>query len=151
MAVSWFLGAEGTKVPLREAGVTVLEPGQSGAEALLLGWTKDFGAADLAAAAQALWSGVPLYATSIAPYFASAKGRMLGMSGAMAAALHNATGVAPVVFGKPQTAGLDLITALTGVAAADMAVSGDGPNRAILMARRPTRPPRCGHADRIDR
>ncbi len=151
MAVSWFLGAEGTKVPLREAGVTVLEPGQSGAEAVLLGWIKDFGAADLEAAAQALWSGVPLYATAVAPHFANAKGRMLGMSGAMAAALHNATGVAPVVFGKPQMAGLDLITALTGVEPADMALIGDDPNRAILMARRPTRPPRCGHADRIDR
>jgi 4-nitrophenyl phosphatase len=103
---------------------------------VLIGWTKDFGAADLEAAAQAVWAGAPLYATSIAPYFASAKGRMLGISGAIAAALHNATGARATVFGKPEVAGLEIVTALTGVATVDMAVIGDDPNLEILMARR---------------
>jgi 4-nitrophenyl phosphatase len=132
------VGAEGTKSPLRDAGIEVVDalPGAAAVDAVLIGWTKDFGAADLEAAAQAVWAGAPVYATSIAPYFASAKGRMLGISGAIAAAIQNATGENATVFGKPEVAGLDIVTALTGVAPADMAVIGDDPNLEILMARR---------------
>ena len=132
------LGAEGTKVPLRDAGIDVVDaaPGAGKVDAVLIGWTKDFGAADLEAAAQAVWAGARVYATSVAPYFASAKGRMLGISGAIAAAIHNATGTKAVVFGKPEVAGLDMVAALTGVAQADMAVIGDDPNLEITMARR---------------
>jgi 4-nitrophenyl phosphatase len=131
------VGAEGTKTPLRDAGIEVVDaiPGAE-AEAVLIGWTHDFGAQDLEAAAQAVWAGAPVYATSVAPYFASAKGRMLGISGAIAAAIQNATGVKPVVFGKPETAGMDVIAALTGVAPAEMAVIGDDPHLEITMARR---------------
>ena len=132
------LGADGTRVPLRDTGIEVVEArhGAGKVDAVLIGWTNDFGAADLEAAAQAIWDGAPVYATSVAPYFASAKGRMLGISGAIAAALHNATGAKPTVFGKPETAGLDMIADLTGVAAAGMAVIGDDPRLEILMARR---------------
>lgn len=132
------LGAEGTKSPLRDAGITVVDaaPGAGPVDAVLVGWTKDFGAADLESAAQAIWAGAPLYATSIAPYFASAKGRMLGMSGAIAAALHNATGTQATVFGKPEIAGMDIVTELIGIPPEQIAVIGDDPNLEILMARR---------------
>lgn len=132
------LGADGTKVPLREAGIDVVDAasGAGMVDAVLIGWTKDFGAADLEAAAQAVWTGAPVYATSVAPYFASAKGRMLGISGAIAAAIHNATGAKATVFGKPEVAGLSIVTDLTGIAAADMAVIGDDPSLEIRMARR---------------
>ena len=132
------LGAEGTKVPLRDAGIEVVgtSGGAGAVDAVLIGWTKDFGAPDLEAAAQAVWAGAPVFATSVAPYFASAKGRMLGVSGAIAAAIQNATGARATVFGKPETAGMDMVTALTGIAAADMAVIGDDPHLEIQMARR---------------
>lgn len=131
------IGAEGTKTPLREAGITVAEPGDDGeVEAVLVGWTPDFGAKDLEHAAQALWSGAALYATSIAPYFAAAKGRMLGISGAIVAALGNATGATATVFGKPETAGLTLAAALAGTEPQEMAVIGDDPRLEIAMARR---------------
>lgn len=132
------IGADGTKVPLRDAGIDVVDatPSAGAVDAVLIGWTKDFGAADLEAAAQAVWAGAPVYATSVAPYFASAKGRMLGISGAIAAAIHNATGNKPTVFGKPEVAGLNIVADITGIAAADMAVIGDDPNLEILMARR---------------
>lgn len=131
------LGAEGTRVPLRDAGVEVAIPGEGGVvDAVLLGWMKDFGAADLEAAAQALWGGVALYATSVAPHFAGAKGRMLGISGAVAAALHNATGVRATVFGKPEVAGLLDIAGMLGIPPQEMAVIGDDPKLEIAMARR---------------
>jgi NagD protein len=131
------LGADGTRVPLREAGIEVVLPGAGGAvDAVLLGWMKDFGASDLEIAAQALWGGVALYATSVAPHFAGAKGRMLGISGAVAAALHHATGVRATVFGKPEVAGLSDIAEMLGVAPQEMVVIGDDPGLEIVMARR---------------
>lgn len=131
------LGADGTRVPLREAGVEVALPGEAGAvDAVLVGWMKDFGAADLEAAAQALWGGVAMYATSVAPHFAGAKGRMLGISGAVAAALHNATGVKATVFGKPEVIGLHDISQMLNIPPQEMVVIGDDPKLEIAMARR---------------
>lgn len=131
------IGADGTRVPLREAGIEVALTGDSGAvDGVMLGWTKDFGAADLEAAAQLLWAGKPLYATSIAPHFAGAKGRLLGISGAVAAALHNATGVKATVYGKPEVIGLQDISDMLGIPAAEMVVIGDDPKLEIAMARK---------------
>jgi NagD protein len=131
------LGADGTAVPVQDAGITVVRPGEPGAvDGVLVGWMQDFGARDLEAAAQAIWGGAPLFATSVAPHFAGARGRMLGISGAVAAALHNATGVRAAVFGKPSVAGLQDIGAALGVPPAQMAVIGDDPALEIAMARR---------------
>ncbi len=131
------LGANGTCIPLTEAGITVTSPAEGGAvDAVLIGWTPDFGPSELEAAAQAIWSGAPLYATSIAPYFAGAKGRLLGISGAIAAALSNATGVSPVVFGKPEVAGIAIAAEIAGVLPQEMVVIGDDPRLEITMARR---------------
>ena len=131
------LGADGTRVPLGEAEIAVALPGQAGSvDAVLIGWTRDFGAADLKAAAQAVRAGVPLFATSVAPYFASAKGRMLGISGAIAAGIQNATGVTARVFGKPEVAGLAMAAELAGVPPAEMVAIGDDPMLEIMMAHR---------------
>lgn len=131
------IAGDGTRVPLREAGIGVALTGDGGeVDGVILGWTKDFGAADLEAAAQLLWAGKPLYATSVAPHFAGASGRLLGISGAIAAALHNATGVQARVFGKPEVIGLMDISAMLGVAPQEMAVIGDDPGLEIAMARK---------------
>ena len=131
------IGADGTRVPLRDAGIEVALTGEGGeVDGVMLGWTKDFGAKDLEEAAQLLWAGKPLYATSIAPHFAGAKGRLLGISGAIAAALHNATGVKAKVFGKPETIGLEDISDMLGIPAAEMVVIGDDPKLEIAMARK---------------
>lgn len=132
-------GSEGTVVPLVEAGIEVVGagPGAGEVDAVLLAWAREFGLPELDAAAQAVWAGAPVYATSVAPFFAGAGGkRLLGVSGAMAAAIRNATGVEAQVFGKPSVAGLEIIAELTGVAAAETAVIGDDPKLEIRMARR---------------
>lgn len=131
------IGADGTQVPVREAGIEVALPGEGGTvDAVLIGWVKDFSVSDLEAAAQAVWGGAPVYATSIAPYFASAKGRMLGVSGAIAAAIGNATGARATVFGKPEVAGMELVSDILDLPAQEMAVIGDDPTLEITMARR---------------
>ena len=55
---------------------------------------------------------------------------------AIAAALTNATGVPVTVFGKPETAGLEIVSALTGARPQEMAIIGDDPKLEIRMGRR---------------
>jgi 4-nitrophenyl phosphatase len=131
------IGAEGTRVPLQEVGIEIIEAeaGAPDVEVVLLAWTKEFNSRQLDAAAQAIWGGAKLYVTSAAPYFAGANGKLMGVSGAAAAALNNATGVTATVFGKPSTAGLDIISDITNVPSSEMVVIGDDPNLEIAMAR----------------
>jgi 4-nitrophenyl phosphatase len=132
------IGAEGTRVPLQQVGIEIVEA-ESGApdvEVILLAWTKEFNSRQLDAAAQAIWRGAKLYATSVAPYFAGATGKLMGVSGAAAAALNNATGATADVFGKPSTAGLDIISEIIKVPSHEMVVLGDDPNLEIAMARK---------------
>jgi 4-nitrophenyl phosphatase len=131
------IGAEGTRVPLLQAGIGIVEA-EAGAEpvgAVVLAWTKEFNSKQLDAAAQAIWRGAKLFATSTAPFFAGSNGRLMGVSGAAAAALHNATGIVATVFGKPSVAGLDIVTEITKVAPEHMIVVGDDPHLEIAMAR----------------
>jgi 4-nitrophenyl phosphatase len=132
------IGAEGTRIPLLEAGVQIVEAeiGAPDIEVVLLAWTNEFNSRQLEAAAQAIWRGAKLYATSVAPYFAGANGRLMGVSGAAAAAINNATGVTAEVFGKPSKAGLDIISEITHVPSQEMVVLGDDPNLEIAMARK---------------
>ena len=132
------IGAEGTRVPLTEAGIEIVEAvaGAPAVEAVLLAWTKEFNSSQLEAAAKAIWGGAKLYATSVAPYFAGARGKLMGVSGAMAAAIRNATGADATVFGKPSTDGLDIIAEIVSVPPAEMIVIGDDPNLEIAMARK---------------
>jgi 4-nitrophenyl phosphatase len=131
------IGAEGTRVPLQQVGIETIEAeGAPDVEVVLLAWTKEFNSRQLDAAAQAIWRGAKLYATSVAPYFAGANGKLMGVSGAAAAAINNATGVTATVFGKPSTAGLDIISEITKVPSSEMVVIGDDPNLEIAMARR---------------
>lgn len=132
------MGGDGTRVPVMDAGIEVIDPTADApkVDAVLLGYTRDFGATELEAVVQAVWDGATPYAGSVAPYFASSKGRMLGISGAIAAALENATDVPVTVFGKPETAGLDIVTALTGAQPHEMAVIGDDPKLEIRMGRK---------------
>ena len=132
------MGGDGTRVPVRDAGIEVVEPTPDAGpvDAVLLGYTRDFGATALEAVVQAVWDGATPFAGSVAPYFASSKGRMLGISGAIAAALENATDTKVTVFGKPETAGLQIVTDLTGALPSDMAVIGDDPTLEIRMGRK---------------
>ncbi len=133
------MGAEGTTVPVEEAGLEVIAPTKDApkVDAVLLGWCKDFNAEQVEAVVQAVWNGAKPYAGSVAPYFAGAGGKkLLGISGAIAAALTNATGVPVTVFGKPEAAGLDIVSALTGARPEEMVIVGDDPKLEIRMGRR---------------
>jgi len=132
------LGSEGTTVPLLEAGLEVLPPaaGQGSVDAVLLGWTRDFGLRELEALVDAVWNGALPYTMSDAPYFAGAKGRILGVSGAVGAMIAQTTEAVPVVLGKPSILGMEMIAELTGRPSTETVVIGDDPSLEIRMARK---------------
>lgn len=128
---------EGTAVPLAEAGLEVVPPeaGTGPVDAVLCGWTRQVDVPRIEAVCEAVWEGAKPFATSVAPFFAGANGRLLGISGAIAAMITSVTGVEVELFGKPSPLGLDMITDLTGVPASGLAVVGDDPELELRMAR----------------
>lgn len=129
---------EGVRGPVAEAGIEIVNPTKDAGpvDAVLVGMTRTFNVDVIEAAADALWAGAPLYATSTAPFFASSKGRMMGISGAIVAGLTHVTGTKHTLFGKPSVEGLHMVADLTGAAPQDMVVVGDDPNLELRMARR---------------
>lgn len=132
------LGVDGTTAPLLEAGLDVLPPVTTAGpvDAVLIGWTRNFGLPELEALVEAVWNGALPYTVSDAPYFAGAKGRILGVSGAVSAMIRQTTDVVPVVLGKPSTLGMEFISRLTGRPSTETVVVGDDPSLEIRMARK---------------
>ncbi|GKY90130.1 HAD-IIA family hydrolase [Sinisalibacter aestuarii] len=130
-------GDEGTAVPLRDAGIEVLapEPADGPVDAVLCGWTRHVDVPKIEAVCNAVWDGAKPFTTSSAPFFAGANGRLLGISGALAAMIHNVTGQEVGLFGKPSPLGLEMIVALTGVSVDAIMVIGDDPELELRMAR----------------
>lgn len=135
------LGAEGTVEPMRAAGFDVVLAGEETGEdahdvdAVLVGWARDFDLAQLTSMVEAVWAGAMPYSVSDAPYFAGAKGRVLGVSGSVGAMIAHTSGVEPTVIGKPAPWGLEMLSEQTGVAARNMVVIGDDPKLEIRMGR----------------
>jgi NagD protein len=132
------LGIEGAIRPLEEAGLDVVRPDGDieGVQAVLLAWFPGFRLADLDAACRAVWAGAALFTVSNAPFFASRGGRMLGISGAIAAMVTSVTGRRATVLGKPSVEGVKIVCARTGLRTSEIAVVGDDPELEISMARR---------------
>jgi NagD protein len=132
------LGGEGVWRPLVEAGFDVVRSPERAddAQAVLIGWHPEFGLADLEAACRAVWAGAALYTVSKAAFVASREGRTLGISGALAAAVHSVTGKRAVVVGKPSVQALACASARLGVKPAQMAIVGDDISLENAMALR---------------
>jgi 4-nitrophenyl phosphatase len=132
------LGVEGVSAPLEKAGLTIVRPSEplDGIQAVLIGWFPAFTFPDLEAACRAVWAGAALFSVSNAPFFAARGGRMLGISGAIAAMVHNVTGRRAILLGKPAIYGVRIACALMGLRVSDVVVVGDDPKLEISMARR---------------
>lgn len=132
------LGIEGAIRPLEEAGLDIVRPDGNleGVQAVLIAWFPSFRLADLDAACRAVWAGAALFTVSNAPFFASRGGRMLGISGAIAAMVTSVTGRRATVLGKPSVEGVKIACARMGLRTSEIAVVGDDPELEISMARR---------------
>lgn len=131
------LADDGIRVPLSDAGIEIVEPrpGAGPVSAVMIGYTRGLDTEALEAVVGAVWDGAVPFASSAAPFVASSKGKIVGLPGAISAAVTHCTGVPVTVVGKPSTTGMDIACALTGVPAAQTAVIGDDPKLEIIMAR----------------
>jgi NagD protein len=131
------LGGDGVGQPIAEAGLEIVRPPEwQSVDAIFVGWFQDFTMRDIEAACEAVWAGAPLYAASLVPFFATANGRTLGTSCAIAGAIERITGCRARALGKPSLEGLRTASKRLGIAASHLAVVGDDPSLEVLMAHR---------------
>jgi len=132
------LGGEGITAPLAAAGLTTVLPSErrTDVDAIFIGWYRDFGIEDLEVACEAAWAGARLFAASLAPFYATAEGRALGTSRAIAAMITSLTGRRATVLGKPALEALRLAARRLGLPCATLAVVGDDPALEVPMAHR---------------
>lgn len=131
------LGGEGLEKPLREAGMEIVRPeGHPEADAVLVGWFREFTMSALEAACYAVWGGAKLYSCSQSLYFATAQGKALGTSRAISAMIKDLTGARIHVIGKPALAALRCAARRLGVRTRELSVVGDDPTLEIPMALR---------------
>ena len=131
------LGGAGVREPLQSAGLEVLEPvGRPQADAVLIGWYRQFTMDGLEAACHAVWNGARVYSASQAVFFATSTGKALGTSRAIAAMIQALTGCRIHVIGKPSLAALRYAGRRLGVRLKHLAVVGDDPSLEVPMAHR---------------
>ncbi len=133
------LGTPGVGRPLEEVGIQIFFTGQEGAEqaqAVYIGWHPNCVMKDIEAAANAIWNGAELYVASDVPYFATAAGKTMGISYAIAAAVRKITRAPMILTGKPSLHALRLVGKRLGVPMRRVAVVGDDPLVEMIMARR---------------
>jgi HAD superfamily hydrolase (TIGR01450 family) len=103
--------------------------------AVVIGWDRDFDAAKLQVAAEAVAAGAKIYCTSAAPMFASNERLNVGVSGFISAGLSYVTGEPYEVLGKPSAHAMSFIASRLGVDAARVLVIGDDLVLEVSMAR----------------
>lgn len=131
------LGGEGMAAPLREAGIEVVAPsGKQDADAVFIGWYREFSLDTLESACHAVWGGAQVFSASQSMFFATAQGRALGTSRPMSAMIRDLTGCRVNIVGKPSLEALRCAARRLGVPPRDLAVVGDDPTLEMPMARR---------------
>lgn len=131
------LGGEGVSGPLADAGLEIVRPPErEDIDAIFVGWFREFGMTDIEAACEAVWRGAKPFAASLVPFFASAEGRTLGTSSAIAGAIDKITGSRTRALGKPAPEAMRVAARRLGVAPKELCIIGDDPNLETLMAAR---------------
>ena len=132
------VGADGMVEELRSAGYEVFRAADAASrpvDAVLVGLDPDFDDWRLAAAAQEVRAGARFIATNADARYPTPTGFLPG-AGAVVAAIRDATGVEPLVIGKPEPAMFQAILEETGVGASEALVIGDNPDSDIRAAHR---------------
>lgn len=131
------LGSEGASRPLAEAGLEVVPPeGKAQAEAVFIGFYRDFTFAQIEAACHAVWQGAGLYTSAYARFFAAAGGRAIGVPRAICTMIRGITGCPVTILGKPSIEALRSAARAMGIKPSALAVVGDDPSLEIAMALR---------------
>jgi NagD protein len=113
-----------------ESNGFIIEPDEP--DALVLGSDLDFDYSRLHHATSLLRKGVPFYATHPDETFPIENGDSMPDCGAISAALTAASGVEPVVLGKPSVYMLEGVLRRTGLGRSEIVIAGDRLNTDIL-------------------
>jgi HAD superfamily hydrolase (TIGR01450 family) len=131
------LGGEGLCAPLRTAGIEVVPPvGKPRVDAVFIGWYREFTMDALEAACHAVWNGARVYSASQTRFFATANGKALATSRAIAAMIRDMTDCRVNIIGKPSLDALRCAGRRLGAPIANLAVVGDDPALEVPMAHR---------------
>src|SRR5215470_1241823 len=133
------LGTPGVGHPLQEAGIQILfadHPDAEKPDAVYIGWHPGCTMKDIEIAAKAIWNGAQLYVASDVPFFATAAGKTMGYSHAIAAAVRKLTRAPMILTGKPSLHALRLVAKKLNVPMCRVGVVGDDPLVEMIMARR---------------
>ena len=133
------LGTPGVGHPLAEVGIEILFPDHAEVEqvqAVYIGWYPECTMKDIEIAAKAIWNGAELYVASDVPFFATAAGKTMGYSHAIAAAVRKLTRAPMILTGKPSLHALRLVAKKLNVPMRRVGVVGDDPLCEMIMARR---------------
>jgi HAD superfamily hydrolase (TIGR01450 family) len=129
------LGNDGLAAPLAEAGLEVVPPARGvTADAVLAGWYREFTLDALEAACYAVWQGADFFSCSQSVFFATADGRAIGTSRAIAAMVRSITGCRVEIVGKPSLHALRTAARRLRLLPARLAVVGDDPELEVPMA-----------------
>lgn len=128
------VGTTGMIRELQEAGLTVVST-HEGATHVVAGLDMTLTYEKLRQAHYAICNGARFIATNLDVTYPDTLTTTTPGGGAIAAALRASTGVAPLVIGKPQTTGLELVADAWGVGPADIAGVGDRLDTDIAAAR----------------
>lgn len=133
------LGVEGVWRPFHDAGLDVILPAAGHvdpekADAVFVGWYRDFHMDEIEAACKAVWAGAGLYAASLVTFFATRDGRALGSSRAISAMITSVTNRDAIALGKPSLEALECAARKMLCDTTQLAVVGDDPGLEIPMA-----------------
>jgi 4-nitrophenyl phosphatase len=129
-------GNDGLLQPLQTTDVELIGLEQAErANVVLIGADPEFTYDKLVAACRAIWAGASLLVTSMAPWFASRRGRMPSTSGAITAGITHVTSVQPTVVGKPSAVAMDTLATMLRVQPTDLCMIGDDVDLEIRMGR----------------
>lgn len=109
--VALVCGGPGLEEALEERGVHTVHDGD--ADVVVVGYHRDFDYGRMTAASTAVHRGARLLATNDDPTYPTASGPLPG-AGAILASVVTATGVTPVVAGKPNRPAADLVRSRVG-------------------------------------
>lgn len=132
-SVALVCAGDGVREALAARGVTAVDSGE--ADAVVVGFHKEFDYSRLNAAYQAIRGGARLIGTNDDTTYPTPDGPIPG-GGALLAAVAAAAGVEPEVAGKPYQPMADAVRERIGAAADDGMVVGDRPDTDGLMAKR---------------
>lgn len=130
------LGTEAAREYLLSSGVPIQDAGSpTPASAVFVAWPGSLDFAELERAARAVLAGAQLLTASYVPAYAGAEGPIFSRGAMTTAAIAKATGVRPIIVGKPSRAAVQAASARLGIRPAEVAVVGDDLDMDVALGR----------------